>query len=108
MVVSLRKDAHKPRNIKGGVTPSRGMGYKTIRAGQKALIFNELGEGRVVKGPRRVRQEITLFRAYASSRRPKIWLQRTETFQLLKVHIASQAQYLEVRDKEGRVTNHSG
>ncbi|XP_065827479.1 uncharacterized protein [Oscarella lobularis] len=66
------------------------MGYKTIRAGQKALIFNELGEGRVVKGPRR------------------IWLQRTETFQLLKVHIASQAQYLEVRDKEGRVTNHSG
>lgn len=65
------------------------MKFKTILEGEQAVIFNHLGEGRLLVGPARV----FLFR---------------ERLQKLKKYTASQYEYLKLRDKEGIVTHKRG
>lgn len=65
------------------------MKFKTVLEGEQAVIFNYLGEGRLVVGPMRV----FLYR---------------ERMQKLKRFTASQYEYLKVRDKDGIVTHKRG
>lgn len=65
------------------------MKFKTILEGEQAVIFNHLGEGKLVVGPARV----FLFR---------------ERLQKLKKYTASQYEYLKLRDKDGVVTHKRG
>ncbi|KAJ8316481.1 hypothetical protein KUTeg_006495 [Tegillarca granosa] len=65
------------------------MKFKTIREGQQAVVFNHLGEGRLIVGPSRV----FLFR---------------ERLQKLKHYTATQHQYLIFKDKMGVVTHKRG
>lgn len=65
------------------------MKFKTILEGEQAVVFNHLGEGKLLVGPARV----FLFR---------------ERLQKLKKYTASQYEYLKLRDKEGIVTHKRG
>ncbi|KAL4234685.1 hypothetical protein ACF0H5_006326 [Mactra antiquata] len=65
------------------------MKYKTVLEGEQAVIFNYLGEGRLVVGPARV----FLFR---------------ERLQKLTHYTATQYEYLKIRDKEGIVSHKPG
>ncbi|XP_053401267.1 uncharacterized protein LOC123549498 [Mercenaria mercenaria] len=65
------------------------MKFKTVLEGEQAVIFNHLGEGRLVVGPSRV----FLFR---------------ERLQKLKRHTATQHEYLKIRDNNGIVTHKPG
>ncbi|KAK2170014.1 hypothetical protein LSH36_5g17031 [Paralvinella palmiformis] len=65
------------------------MRFKTIREGEQAVIFNYMGEGRLVKGPVRV----FLFR---------------ERLEKLTCYYASQYQYLEVTFNTGSVKHIRG
>lgn len=57
-------------------------GFKTVRAGEQALIWNHLGEARLLVGPARV----------------TLWRSRLER---LAHHYADENEYLEVNQKAG-------
>ncbi|XP_061198076.1 uncharacterized protein LOC133206165 [Saccostrea echinata] len=65
------------------------MKFKTVLEGQQAVVFNYLGEGRLIKGPQRV----FLYR---------------ERLQYLKKHTADPYQYIVVKDKDGLVQHTPG
>ncbi|XP_060083490.1 uncharacterized protein LOC132562749 [Ylistrum balloti] len=65
------------------------MKFKTVREGQQAVVFNYLGEGRLIIGPERV----FLYR---------------ERLQYLKSYTANQYQFLVLKDKDGVVTHKRG
>ncbi|XP_069115144.1 uncharacterized protein [Argopecten irradians] len=65
------------------------MKYKTVREGQQAVVYNHLGEGRLIIGPERV----FLYR---------------ERLQYLKSYTANQYQFLVLKDKDGIVTHKRG
>ncbi|XP_048752374.2 uncharacterized protein LOC125663964 [Ostrea edulis] len=65
------------------------MKFKTVLEGQEAVIFNYLGEGRLIKGPQRV----FLYR---------------ERLHYLKKHTADPYQYVVAKDKDGLVQHKPG
>lgn len=65
------------------------MKYKTVREGQQAVVYNHLGEGRLIIGPERV----FLYR---------------ERLQYLKSNTANQYQYLVLKDKDGILSHKAG
>ena len=65
------------------------IGFKTIRQGERAAVWNERGEIKRIDGPRRV----FLFR---------------ETVQMLALHAAGPNQYLAIRFKDGRKEHLAG
>ncbi|XP_022342646.2 uncharacterized protein LOC111136233 [Crassostrea virginica] len=65
------------------------MKFKTVRQGQEAVVYNHLGEGRLIKGPQRV----FLFR---------------ERLQYLKKHTANPYQYVVIKDRDGLVQHQTG
>lgn len=65
------------------------MKFKTVLEGEQAVVFNYLGEGKLIVGPARV----FLFR---------------ERLQKLKRYTATQHEYLKIRDNNGIVTHRPG
>ncbi|XP_064650600.1 uncharacterized protein LOC135502048 [Lineus longissimus] len=65
------------------------MKFKTVREGEQALVFNHLGEGRLIKGP----QRLFLFR---------------QRLQKLTSYSASQHEYLVIKNKDGVVCHMPG
>lgn len=65
------------------------MKFKTVREGQQAVVYNHMGEGRLLEGPRRV----FLFR---------------ERLTFLELHTADLYQYLVMKEIDGTVTHNRG
>lgn len=65
------------------------MKFKTVREGEQAVIFNHLGEGRIVVGPQRV----FLFR---------------ERFSKLQSKTADRYQFLEIQENNGSISHRPG
>ncbi|KAF6031156.1 hypothetical protein EB796_010514 [Bugula neritina] len=65
------------------------MKFKTVREGEQAVLFNYLGEGTLIKGPKRV----FIFR---------------DRLVMLERKTASQYEYLELKDNVGNVTHVPG
>lgn len=60
------------------------MGFKRVKEGDQALIFNDRGNSRLIEGPRMV------------------WLSYDEEIEFLPRRVASQDQYLIVKHRDGR------
>ena len=65
------------------------MKFKTVRDGQRALILNHLGQGRIVEGPQRV----FLFR---------------ERFKYVKCKTTDRFQYVEIQENNGSIIHKPG
>ncbi|XP_005100203.2 uncharacterized protein LOC101861588 [Aplysia californica] len=65
------------------------MKFKTVRDGQRAIILNHLGEGRIIEGPQRV----FLFR---------------ERFKFLRPNTADRFQYVEIQENNGSIIHRHG
>ena len=65
------------------------MKFKTVRDGQKAIILNHMGQGRILEGPQRV----FLFR---------------ERFKFLQADTADSFQYVEIHENSGSILHKAG